>query len=748
MIPSFHLLHEPIMRKIRPGPSNPPKDPETGLEMWTIEELIANGNGHRFVDNPWVDYSALVAPENLAPFTSPFTNDGERIHWPERKPGVAVVGAGMSGLLTAYQLLIAGFQVYLYEVTPLPPKDPMAPENHGAGRIKPTLVHTPDPSGESAAELGAMRFPSTSILFWHYLRLFGVASAGELFAEFPNVSKVPTLFTGDMSLSGVWANGKLPLPSDYAKLDERHRKAFLEWSAPAGGGFPALSTQDIRELLANSSDPAAQGKIEWYWKYARANLYGITYRQFLVQQKFSDDDIRKIGYMGIGTGGFAPLFSVSAQDIFRLVLWGYSAEFAVPDLKQLPAKMLGIMRDHFSSNLLTRYRCSVKKIGYSVSTSSFYVKAHDETQQLDFVNQFSFVVLAMTHVAAQQLLSDGAGRDWGNDPTVVIPEDTVCPFYDTKKGSPTAPSNIRTELEKQQGMSAVKVFQTIAGPGVEDFLLTKFVSLLPPPPWSVTYDNEVRALYGTYLPNSRSFAMGVTYLLPLRTSKGGEPVPFAKQTYVNSLQYSWGEDARTFYKTILAPDPDAHKSLEDTGMFQGLETTADSISGRVGENMYYRLANAGKEVQGDLKWGFARYFQPYRDFPPKPDEGFLSIVAWDQVPYIRTGFKLDAPGVGSYLVSAYATVTSQNKSIDSTVWDAYNSDGTTRVHPSVKNLFFAGDSFSHYGGWVEGAFQSALATSAAIIRQATVNAFGDSWKDKVNYPAIEALVDDTPPIPS
>lgn len=743
MIPSLHLLQEPAMRKLRPELEARPRDPETGLEKWTIEELIVNGKDFRFVDNPWVDYSTLVSSENNNPEKSPFTNNGDAIFWPS-PPTAAIVGAGMSGLLTAWQLMKAGFNVTVFEAADAPGPSGNASGYTGAGRIKPTLVRSPDPDGESYAELGAMRFPSTSILFWHYLKLFGVASPGELFTEFPNVAKVPSLFTGETSLSGVWNNGGLSLPADYAALNDRHVNAFLNWTVPAEGEHSALSTKEIRTLLSSKPDPAAQRKINWYWKNARKALYGISYKDFLKQQQFSDDDITKIGYMGLGTGGFAPLFTVSALDIFRLVLWGYSAEFAVPDLKQLPTDMVSFL-NRYPEQVTLLHKHRVDKIGHSQSNNAFSLKVMDMgSGSRIFLAAFDVVILSMTHVAARKLLSDGARLDWDG----YVPEDTVCPFYDVNAAASMA-SNIRRELESQQGMSAVKIFQTIAGPALTGTGgLTPLVSMTPSQ--QVPYNNTSRAVYGTFRHNEGAVGLGVTYLLPLRKYDAtGKPVPFAEQVYVNALQYSWGMESRIFDREILRKDPSVADALNLKGEFQGREMDSNGTVGSIKNNMSYRFSGVthGSEMIGDPVTGFVSYFAPDRASPPKPDEGFLSIVVWDQVPYIWTGFKLDYPGIGSYLTSAYATVSSQNSALDQTVWDTYDSDGKSRVHPAVKNLFFTGDSFSHYGGWVEGAFQSALATSAAVIRQAAVAAFDTSWSSVVNLPVIEALVDQTP-VPS
>jgi hypothetical protein len=116
-------------------------------------------------------------------------------------------------------------------------------------------------------------------------------------------------------------------------------------------------------------------------------------------------------------------------------------------------------------------------------------------------------------------------------------------------------------------------------------------------------------------------------------------------------------------------------------------------------------------------------------------------VRWSNVPFIRIDFKLDRPGYGANLIYAYKVNTLSYSW--SGVWD-FKFWGNYYVHPAVKKVYFAGDAVSNYGGWIEGAFQSALNTSAGIIQQAAQAEFGGSWTSNVNSTNINNLVQNAP----
>ncbi|NGO71838.1 flavin monoamine oxidase family protein, partial [Streptomyces boncukensis] len=75
---------------------------------------------------------------------------------------VAVIGGGLSGIVTAYELMKTGLKPVVYEADQL------------GGRLRTASFDGADPS--LTAEMGAMRFPPSSTAFWHYADLVGLES--------------------------------------------------------------------------------------------------------------------------------------------------------------------------------------------------------------------------------------------------------------------------------------------------------------------------------------------------------------------------------------------------------------------------------------------------------------------------------------------------------------------------------------------------------------------------------------------
>ena len=79
---------------------------------------------------------------------------------------VAIVGAGISGLVAAYELMRLGVKPVVYEASQL------------GGRLRPQAF---DGADGVVAELGGMRFPVSSTSFYHYVDMLGLQSR-----PFPN----------------------------------------------------------------------------------------------------------------------------------------------------------------------------------------------------------------------------------------------------------------------------------------------------------------------------------------------------------------------------------------------------------------------------------------------------------------------------------------------------------------------------------------------------------------------------------
>ena len=83
---------------------------------------------------------------------------------------VAVVGAGISGLVAAYELMRLGVKPVVYEASRM------------GGRLRSQAFEGAE---GVVAELGGMRFPVSSTAFYHYVDLLGLQTRRSRWAVFP-----------------------------------------------------------------------------------------------------------------------------------------------------------------------------------------------------------------------------------------------------------------------------------------------------------------------------------------------------------------------------------------------------------------------------------------------------------------------------------------------------------------------------------------------------------------------------------
>ncbi|MFT6048187.1 MAG: hypothetical protein ACI9WC_003905, partial [Arenicella sp.] len=511
---SFYPVHEAATNSYcYAPPPQPPVDSETGLVQQTLNSFLTEGAGHAYIDNTNAVYSDIVAAEATNPLKSPFTSNGNPINWNGNTPKVAVVGGGMSGLLTAYQLKKAGMTVTLYEAGSTPTNGSI-----GAGRVAPTIVSG---GGQSATgQLGAMRFPSNAYLFWHYMKTSGAAVATDTFTAFPNVGKVPTTFTGGDpdtagdEVKGVWNTGQAhspasqtELPAAFQTISEKHAERFNHYS-PSGISITVQDVADMIECGLTISDYKTQ--VDAFWAAAINELYNTSYHDFLSDSSFdiggyhfTADRIKKVGYIGIGTGGFGPLFSRCALEIIRLFIWRYDNEFAVPNLGDLPKKLYDKGN---AAGVSYRYNRQVKSFVYDVNTDSYIIRS--TFVGLDSTTAgFDYIVLAMTSQASKSLLANAQA----NFPVSSINNYTqnyIFPFYDNRSEYSGLQSDIKRDLEGQDGMDSVKIFQTMSGPASGD----TGANYLKVSPNNTAYDPRIKACFGNFNENDAGYApLGLTY---------------------------------------------------------------------------------------------------------------------------------------------------------------------------------------------------------------------------------------------
>lgn len=203
---------------------------------------------------------------------------------------VAVVGAGIAGMVAAYELMHLGLQPVLFE----------------AGRIGGRLRSERFNAAPSViAELGGMRFPVSGRSLYHYIDLIGLETR-----PFPNP------LTPHAPTTVVDLGGETHYATTLDELPELFREVADAWGAALDeAGIPAIMAAVQRQ------DAAAVAQL---WHELVLRWDGRTFYDFLASSEaFSSLPFRHrevFGQVGFGTGGWDSDFSNSMLEIFRVVI--------------------------------------------------------------------------------------------------------------------------------------------------------------------------------------------------------------------------------------------------------------------------------------------------------------------------------------------------------------------------------------------------------------------------------------------
>lgn len=210
---------------------------------------------------------------------------------PEHHHGteVAVIGGGLSGMVTAYELLKIGLKPIVYE----------ADQIGGRMRSLPFEGHP-----EVVAEMGAMRFPPSSTTLFHYLDSLDLQTT-----PFPNPLAESTPSTViDLKGETHYAQQLDDLPPVFREVAEAWQRT-LEDDAQLIPLQRAIRDRDTAELKR-------------IWNDLVVRLDDQTFYGFLANSKhFSSFHHREIfGQVGFGTGGWDTDFPNSILEILRVVI--------------------------------------------------------------------------------------------------------------------------------------------------------------------------------------------------------------------------------------------------------------------------------------------------------------------------------------------------------------------------------------------------------------------------------------------
>lgn len=203
---------------------------------------------------------------------------------------VAVIGAGLSGLVAAYELMKLGLKPVVYEADQI------------GGRLRTATF--PAANGV-IADLGGMRFPVSGKAFYHYIDLLGLETA-----EFPNPLAEAT------SSTVIELAGEKHYVGDPSDLPLFFREVADAWKSALNEG---AQYSEMQSAIRSRDIP----RIKALWNELLPVLDEQTFYGFIAASKsFREAGFahrEAFGQVGFGTGGWDTDFPNSILEILRVV---------------------------------------------------------------------------------------------------------------------------------------------------------------------------------------------------------------------------------------------------------------------------------------------------------------------------------------------------------------------------------------------------------------------------------------------
>ncbi len=202
---------------------------------------------------------------------------------------VAIIGAGMSGVLCAYELMKMGLKPVIYE------------SGQFGGRLRSQAF---EGSSHAIAELGGMRFPISSAGFYHYVNRLGIESR-----PFPNpLSEAAGSTVIDLEGAPIYVEKIDDLPQIFREVQMAY-DAALEDQAQFSELQTAIRARDA-------------ARVKEIWNPIVRDWDERSFYDFVA----SSDAFRKLsfrhrevfGQVGFGTGGWDSDFPNSMLEILRV----------------------------------------------------------------------------------------------------------------------------------------------------------------------------------------------------------------------------------------------------------------------------------------------------------------------------------------------------------------------------------------------------------------------------------------------
>ncbi|KGJ93763.1 flavin monoamine oxidase family protein [Colwellia psychrerythraea] len=263
---------------------------------------------------------------------------------------IAIVGAGAAGLVAAYELSkIDNIEVTLYE----------AGDRLG-GRMDSTEI--PDGTlNNKIFEMGCMRFPPTSHTLYHYLDKFKLKPV----ANFPDPGVVKTELLYENQVIEWPAGDKTPNNPDFKRIgsDFSNMLTFILGSASQPNIKIPSKLFDFWAIYQTSPNQSNKQAVVNAWQLIINQYNSTTYfdavyelgqNTAIVKQPWTQEDMNKFGALGVGSGGFGPLYSVNFVEILRLFANGWE------DNQELLLSGIISLVDAFSNAIADKVKVRLK----------------------------------------------------------------------------------------------------------------------------------------------------------------------------------------------------------------------------------------------------------------------------------------------------------------------------------------------------------------------------------------------------
>jgi tryptophan 2-monooxygenase len=212
---------------------------------------------------------------------------------PESRLGtrVAIIGAGISGLVAAYELMKIGLRPVLYEAGRI------------GGRLRSEHFAGPD---SPIAELGGMRFPRSASTFNHYVESLQLRRQ-----PFPN-PLTEAAGTTVIDLAGVSRIARTmdDLPPEFGEMASAWKQA-LQSEASLAELQAAIRTRDVHTIKAIWNPLVKEWDDRTFYDFI-ANAPSFRKLSFRHREIF--------GQVGFGTGGWDSDFRNTMLEILRVVV--------------------------------------------------------------------------------------------------------------------------------------------------------------------------------------------------------------------------------------------------------------------------------------------------------------------------------------------------------------------------------------------------------------------------------------------